>query len=40
MYHDNVQGCALAVSGGPWRLTFAPGLGNLNFFIQIICWAP
>ena len=25
MYHDNVQGCALAEPGGPWRLTFAPG---------------
>ena len=33
MYRRNsVQGCALAVLGGPWRLTFAPGrLGNLVF---------
>ena len=35
------QGCALAESGGPWRLTFASGrLENLRFFIQIISWAP
>ena len=35
------QGCALAEPGGPWHLTFALGrLGNLIFFIQIICWAP
>ena len=38
---DLYQGCALAEPGGPWRLTFALGrLGNLRFFIQIICWAP
>ena len=36
-----MQGCALAEPGGPWYLTFALGrLKNLNFFIQIICWAP
>ena len=35
------QDCALAESGGPWRLTFALGqLENLRFFTQIICWAP
>ena len=35
------QGCALAGSGGPLRLTFALGrLENLRFFIQIICRAP
>ena len=29
----NVQGCALAEPGGPWRLTFALGrLENLRFF--------
>ena len=34
------QGCALAEPGGPWRLTFVVGwLGNLCFFIQIVCWA-
>ena len=37
----NVQGCALAEPGGPWRLTFALGrLENHRFFIQIIRWAP
>ena len=37
----DIQGCALAEPGGPWRLTFALGwLENLTFFIQIICWAP
>ena len=36
-----MQGCALAERGGPWCLAFALGrLENLNFFIQIICWAP
>ena len=35
------QDCALAERRGPWHLTFALGrLGNLSFFIQIICWAP
>ena len=35
------QGCALAERGGLWRLTSSLGqLGNLSFFIQIICWAP
>ena len=33
------QGCALAESGGPWRLTFVLArLENLSFFIDIICW--
>ena len=37
----DVQGCALAESGGPWHLTFALGqLENLRFFIQIIYWDP
>ena len=36
-----IQGCALAVPGGPWHLTFAlRWLENFRFFIQIICWAP
>ena len=36
-----LQGCALAEPGGPWRPTFALGrLENLRFFKQIICWAP
>ena len=40
-YKTDIQGCALAEPGGPWRLTFALGrLENLTFFIQIICWAP
>ena len=35
-----VQGCALAESSGPQRLTFVLGrLENFSFFIQIICWA-
>ena len=39
-YQQGSQGCALAEPGGPWCLTFALGrLGNLSFFIQIICWA-
>ena len=39
--HIDIQGCALAEPGGPWRLTFALGwLENLPFSIQIICWAP
>ena len=35
------QGCALAMSGGPWCLTFAPGqLENLSFFIEeVVCQA-
>ena len=38
---SNIQGCALAEPGGPWRLTIALGrLENLRFFIQITCWAP
>ena len=31
LYHNNVQGCASAVPGGPWRLVFAR-LGNLSIF--------
>ena len=34
-----IQGCVLALSSGPWLLTFAIGqLGNLSFFIEILCW--
>ena len=40
-FKEEMQGCALAEPCGPWHLTFALGrLGNLRFFIQIICWAP
>ena len=35
------QGYALAEPSGPWYPTFAlERLENLNFFIQIKCWAP
>ena len=29
------------ISSGPWYLSFFLGqIGNLSFFIEIICWAP
>ena len=38
---NEIHGCSLAESGGPWRLTSALGrLENLTFFVQIICRAP
>ena len=36
-----MQGCALALPGGPWHFSFARGqLENLSFFIETMRRAP
>ena len=36
-----IQGCALAVPGHPWQLTFALGQpGSISYCTKLMCWVP